>query len=192
MTARQRDKQADEPVADTEATNMSDQNAADLLASKVARGTSKEWGPFKKASTEIPERLVGASFAILQPAIGTIPEETWENILLFSGGSHQAALDTFNSAYRLDNQKTLKASFIPDEGQEPMSVAALQEVSNRHTASASTRGKGSTGGAKARAVRAEAKVAVAQQSMEEMISALAEHDPAAADAFRERMEALGS
>ena len=170
---------------------MTDEEAAALLVAKTEAGESKVWGPLKK-STEIPERMAGNEFAILQAKRGDTPAETWENILVFSGGSDVAALDCFNATSRLGNQKALKAAMVGHGADAtPLTVAEIQELSNRHTVAANTRGRGGKGSAKVRAARAEAKVAVAQQSMAEMVAALAEHDPEAAAKFEERLAALG-
>lgn len=188
--AAETDEAAETPTPDPIA-DMSTDDAATLLAAKQAAGEAKPWGPFKKASTEIPGRLVGAEFSILQPKIGDTPEATWANILTFADG-HQAALDTFNSAYRLANQKELKGNMQPGEGEDPATVADLQERSNRHTVSASTRGRGGKGTAKARAVRAEAKVSAQADTMEAMLAELREVDPEKAEAFAARMAALNA
>ena len=170
---------------------MTDEEAAALLVAKTEAGESKVWGPLKK-STEIPERMAGNEFAILQAKRGDTPAETWENILVFSGGSDVAALDCFNATSRLGNQKALKAAMVGHGADAtPLTVAEIQELSNRHTVAANTRGRGGKGSAKVRAARAEAKVAVAQQSMAEMVAALAKHDPEAAAKFEERLAALG-
>lgn len=168
---------------------MDDETAQEILAEKQARGVAVGWGPFKKATIEIPERMVGVEFTILQPKAGETPEETWENILAFSE-DHVAALDTWNSAYRLANQKEVKGHMRAEDDEEELEVPQLQEISNRHKATQHRRRRSKKGSAKARAERAEAKVAVASQTMEEMIERLAEVDPEQAEQYRERLAAL--
>lgn len=179
---------------------MSEENMVDtaaLVADKQARGEAKEWGPFKKETTEIPKRMIGVSFAILQPKAGETADETWENILAFCGGDHKAALDTFNSAYRLDNQKALKARFkdtVDKDGNvtaEALEVPELQELSNAHVATQTTRGSGSSkGSAKAKVAAAEAKASAAMGTMEALLADLEASDPEKAAAYRERLAAL--
>lgn len=166
--------------------SMSQDDAATLLAAKQEAGEpGRAWN--LKKSTEIPDRFDGAEITILQPKRGSTPEETWQNILVFTNGDDEAALDTFNSAYRLDNQKYQKGLM----GEKDVDLAALQEASNRHYATPTSRGKG--GGrtsAKARAERAERKVAAVSQSMEEMLAELEAVNPEAAAKYRERLNNL--
>lgn len=165
---------------------MDQDTAATLLAAKQEAGEpGRPWN--LKQSTEIPGRFDGAEVTILQPKRGATPDETWANILVFCNGDDEAALDTFNSAFRLDNQKYLKGRM----GEKEVDLAALQELSNRHYATPTSRGKG--GGrvsAKRRAERAEAKAQAATASMEEMLAELEKVDPEAAAKYRERLAAL--
>lgn len=170
---------------------MHPEAAQDLLAAKQAAGEPGRTWNLKK-STEIPDRFDKAEVTILQPKLGVgdpaqAQAQTWANILVFCNGDHQAALDTFNSAYRLDDQKMCKGEMMDTS----TTLANIQELANRHYATPLTRGKGgSRPSTKAKIAKAETKAAEATASAREMLEELRAINPEAAAKYEAKLASL--
>lgn len=162
------------------------QELAEIVARKQAHGVlaSRPWR--MKGGTDIPSRFDKNEATQYEAKLGATPEETMQNMLAFAE-DHQAVLDKFNAATRLEAQKGAKDAM----GLAETDLAKVQEILDGWIVGAKRRGAGAGAGAKARAEKAEVKAKAAEQTANDILAELEAINPEAAAKYRERLASLG-
>lgn len=150
---------------------------------------------YNTTTTDLPEQLREVDIAIPLPDPGDDPtgDEVCELMVAHCDGDDHdsavlAAFDTFFRQWRLGAQKAIK-----EQADDSTTVEEAIEIARAHREKPVPRVRGisraKSGGASATQARRQAKQAT--DTAEDMLAELEELDPDRAEAYRERMEALG-